>query len=908
MAYSIFLFLSRHLPGIVHGLMAFSFGATFLYTLPACAQGLSANQTISTKFEATIDSLSQQLKNAEDDTMRIHFMLQMAYEHNKAGKVDKAIQLDSQALALSMEKEMLMGIGASYTRLGIEHYRKGLPKAAARFYHKAFEAKAAMEDTVGMISVANNLGIIYLRTSDFIKADSTFMHSLSLCTNHPYALGHIYNNLSLVKFDLGENKASKDFARRAIQFFEAKKDPANQADAYGNLGIAYRSAGQYDSALYCYQQALDVYKIIKNKNGESRSLSNMAVIYQKRGDFRKAAELFLYALKIKREFADKGGESVVLQNLAKVHQAMKAYQDAKNYYQQAFKNWETLGNKRLMAKTYHDIGAIYQAQNLYDTAVDYYNKSKSLATAIGAKKSTILSLHSIGTIHHRLKAYDSAAVYYQNALRVDTLAGYVEEKAQIQYALAKTYGALGKESQSLQLVKAAYESAQAIGLVEVMRNTSELLARLYAKKKDYEKAFAYHKTFKAYSDSIFNSDNIKRITQLESEYTFEREKETLLADQEKEALAYEADLQSKQAWLYAVVGIGLAVCVLAIVYYRSLQRKKKANALLSEQYQQINEQKQVLSQQSASLKAVNEELKELSKAKEGLTHMIAHDMKNPLNTIMLCAHGISESSNFEQTHIEMASKQLLQMITNMLDVQKMEETTPQLKLSDIEADQLISNATKEVNQLAQAKSVTLSIAVDDYALLNVDQDMFVRVLVNLLTNAIKYSPSNSNVAIAAKYEEAQAIFSISDQGPGIPATYQAHVFDRYWQADAAKSGLAQSTGLGLAFCKLAVTAHNGHIEVFSEAGQGATFVVTLPAKAYVPLENALTPTDIISDLILAPERDKVLEFADRFSGLEIYQVSQLLMIMEEMESEGIDSKWKTMIKSAIEHCNEKEYH
>ena len=132
-----------------------------------------------------------------------------------------------------------------------------------------------------------------------------------------------------------------------------------------------------------------------------------------------------------------------------------------------------------------------------------------------------------------------------------------------------------------------------------------------------------------------------------------------------------------------------------------------------------------------------------------------------------------------------------------------------------------------MSSMAAAKQVELRFEVqDELPELWIDQEMIRRVLVNLMTNAIKYSPQGGQIYVIAGEQDGYIEFSVRDQGPGIPAKYQWRVFDKFARVQH-KNG-PSGVGLGLAFCRLAVEAHGGRIWVESPPEQGSTFSFTLP--------------------------------------------------------------------------------
>jgi signal transduction histidine kinase len=111
-----------------------------------------------------------------------------------------------------------------------------------------------------------------------------------------------------------------------------------------------------------------------------------------------------------------------------------------------------------------------------------------------------------------------------------------------------------------------------------------------------------------------------------------------------------------------------------------------------------------------------------------------------------------------------------------------------------------------------------------------DHDILLRVIINLLDNAIKFTAADGTISMGVEPKEDGVLFSIRDNGPGIPVAYQEKIFEKFGQVEIRQSARKYSTGLGLAFCKLAVEAHNGRIWVESEDGAGSTFFFEIPGS------------------------------------------------------------------------------
>jgi signal transduction histidine kinase len=170
---------------------------------------------------------------------------------------------------------------------------------------------------------------------------------------------------------------------------------------------------------------------------------------------------------------------------------------------------------------------------------------------------------------------------------------------------------------------------------------------------------------------------------------------------------------------------------------------------------------------------------------------------------------------------------LLAMVNDLLDVEKMESGSAQLHRVELSADALVAGALEQVATLAvEAETELITKMAPGMRPFSGDQNKLTRTLVNLIANAIKFARAGK-VTISVAEEKENIRFAISDTGDGIPASAFERIFEKFAQLDSRRGG----TGLGLAFCKLAVEAHGGTIKVESSPGTGSTFSFTIPIAA-----------------------------------------------------------------------------
>jgi len=239
------------------------------------------------------------------------------------------------------------------------------------------------------------------------------------------------------------------------------------------------------------------------------------------------------------------------------------------------------------------------------------------------------------------------------------------------------------------------------------------------------------------------------------------------------------------------------------------------------------------------IEALYEKLRALDKSKEDLTRMIVHDLRTPLTAVIGGMQSLEELGDLNEDQKELADMaasgglSLLGMINNLLDISKMESGAINLDYDDLSPDELVASAVAQVTSLVQDKELVLSLDIGPaLPRFDGDEDKLRRVLVNLLGNAIKFTPANGAVTVVVQLCEttSELQFAVRDTGEGIPPEAFEHIFEKFGQVESRHGGRQMSTGLGLTFCKLAVEAHRGRIWVESVLGNGSTFYFTIPVR------------------------------------------------------------------------------
>ncbi len=230
----------------------------------------------------------------------------------------------------------------------------------------------------------------------------------------------------------------------------------------------------------------------------------------------------------------------------------------------------------------------------------------------------------------------------------------------------------------------------------------------------------------------------------------------------------------------------------------------------------------------AEVKRQRDDLQRLQLQKDQLTAFLVHDLKNPVNAIELNTERLvrdpaaSERSRSAASAIRNETRALMRMILNLLDLSRSDEGRLTPARAAIDLSSHVAAVLDELQPAATAANVELATQLGDVRELDADPSLLQRVLANLVENAIRHSPEDSQVTISVKRVGTATELRVADRGNGVPEALRAQVFGRFETA-----GGTRNRGLGLTFCKVAIEAHGGEIWI-EDASPGAVFCMRIP--------------------------------------------------------------------------------
>jgi signal transduction histidine kinase/Tfp pilus assembly protein PilF len=656
-----------------------------------------------------------------------------------------------------------------------------------------------------------------------------------------------------------DGKQADGYIREAIALAERSRFKHGLALAYRRLGNLMRVESRYFEGLKANQLALQLYSELNDLEGKASVLSNTGEIYEGQGNYARALEFYFRAFDIDQKLGDSSGAAVTINNIGIIYERQGNIQEALTWYLRALPLYER-HRKGSVVIILGDIGVAYRKLRLYSEAKLYLEREKIIAVEEQEYGSQAHALLNLGMIESDLGSHTAATSLFQESLNAAQQGNRPRLLTESLLELGKVYLATKKYPDALLNTQRALDTAEQYGLKAHIRDAAQSLAIIYHKSGNDKKAFELQLLFIRYKDSVDTEEANRKLVSYEFDVKL-KEQQT-----ENEVLRQE---QSAQRTMTIVVACGFAVSSMLLFFaVRSDFRRKRA-------YQELSEQKKLVDSQAFTIESANQELQNINQAlirqqdmletqaqeielansalqeknnaleslnmeKNEFLGIVSHDLKNPISAIILSVSMVKryvERMDIQEIisqmmTIEKTASYMLRTLIQLLDVQILEEgkITAHNVLVDISAT--ILSVVEEYYFRAEQKNISFVCDVSaEHIQIQCDNALLWRVLDNLISNSVKYSPQGKTIFVRLQSSDKAVRFEIQDEGPGITSEDKTKLFGKFARLSAQPTGGEHSTGLGLSIVKKMVEAMNGRVWCESEVGKGATFIVELPVSS-----------------------------------------------------------------------------
>ncbi|MDB5283637.1 MAG: ATP-binding region ATPase domain protein, partial [Bacteroidota bacterium] len=628
--------------------------------------------------------------------------------------------------------------------------------------------------------------------------------SLFIAVSNQKGIAYTYNIMGRIYFRQGDHSMALVRHFAALKMNEEAGDKLGMANSRSGVGIAYLHQRNFPEALSNFISSLRIREEIGDKRGIAAAYDDLGRAYVEQNNYTEALSNQLTALNIREEIGDKEGIANSLENVGMVYRRQTNYTEALSNFFACLKiREETSSNGQIkdkpgIAAAHNMIGVVYIIQGNYEGALSHIMSSLKINEEIGYTEGIGRSYHNIGKVYHGQGDHPKALSNALASLKILEDIGSNVGVCGANIFIGKIYTSLSNYVSAAQHLSRGLKKAEAIGS-KILR--MEALEALYELKKAEGKgieALTYHEQFTAAEKELNNEESSKKISGLQFSYQIDKkEREILFERKKKEALQVAYDLLDKE--------------------------KKEA------EFQQKRAEQ-------------SERFKQMFLAN------MSHEIRTPLNAVvgmtnLLLSVPQSEKNLRYLNAIRHSSDSLLVVINDVLNLSKIEAGKLMLENIPFGLIQQVEILGEMFELRARENKIKFSVACARGIpeTLSGDPNRINQVLINLLSNAFKFTHKGSIALSVTVAGQDQYRFSIADTGIGIASEKLEIIFEDFQQADSSTTRQYGGTGLGLTISKQLVELMGGKIEVKSKLGKGSEFSFVI---ALQPVEKAdLTPPD-----------------------------------------------------------------
>lgn len=673
----------------------------------------------------------------------------------------------------------------------------------------------------------------------YAKIDSLYTSLSSVSSNTEKS--DIYNQLAWQYHEISQYDSMLYYAEQALSMSRKNNYGKGQVKGLNHIGLYFYITGNYIQAIQHCKHALQQSEEIGYLQGIADSYNYLGLIYIDRGNYIKAIDYQQKFLDLSQKIGNKKGIADAHSNIGLAYLKQTIYDKAMSYYSKALALQKEIDNKSGIGYSLHNIGTIYQGQGNFDEALKYFHQTLKVREEIEDKRGIIYLLISFSTIYQEQGNYEVAISYALDGLEKSGKINFNWGKMESLIAIGNNYHYMHQNKKAIQYLSDALNIASKLSALKQAERICQLLHKCYFQLGEYKQAYNYQGLSNQYKDSLKTEAQIRRLAQIESTYKIsKKEAENKLLIQEN----YVQDLQIKRQNTIVLSVLLIVALLIGIVYllYKGNIRKKHINLQLRHKNHEIRiQQSEILAQseqiiqQNRELAKANAVLEELNQEKDNLIGVVAHDLRAPLNKVkgiteLIPLSGpVNEDQGYYLKMIDDVVDSGNRLIAELLEVSNLDSYKVQFHIAPFELQSFVKELLYNYELPAQKKQIQINLDhMDEEMIIQTDRDALRRILENLISNAIKFSSSNTQIQVSLFHNEKLTKICVKDEGPGINEEDRKNLFKKFQKLSAQPTGGESSTGLGLYIVKELTERLGGTISVVTEPKKGTEFIVKLP--------------------------------------------------------------------------------
>jgi signal transduction histidine kinase len=662
-----------------------------------------------------------------------------------------------------------------------------------------------------------------------------------------------------------ESPQALALAQQALALARQLHDARGEAAAQLQLAFFYRLRAQYGPAQQAAQQAQQLFARLGNQGQEARSYMQLSTMENLQGNPVPALTLGLRGLRLAEQAGDPKILGRLQATLGTLYISLEDYPAALALSRAALQSAQQIHDSVMIAAMLGSLGNIYAGQKKWPQALRYYQQAQEIERQLHDEVNQDVQGVNIADVYRQQGRYALARATARPVYASIVARHSARELPGIQWLLADVYDKLGQPDSALALARPSFALAQQLGDKSTLRDASDLLAQLYARRGAYAAAYRYKGLAAAYKDTLTGEATQRKTTGLRYGYELEKKQSQIaLLTKSRQLQEQQSARQRQQVYLLLLGLVGVAGA--AGLFWRNAVLRQRANLRLGAKNAEIARQRDALDQALLTLQATQGQLiqKEKMASLGELTAGIAHEIQNPLNFVTNFAdvstelvQELAEAQSQPRRDASLEADLLGDLTQNLQKISQHGQRASRIVRGMLEhsrqgggerrsapvnalAQEYLALAYQGLRTKAPSFQAELQIALaPDLPKVEAMPTELGRVLLNLCNNAF-YAVQQRQLAGEAGYVPTigvrtrqvgqQVEVQVTDNGTGMSAEVQAKVFQPFFTTKPAGEG----TGLGLSLSYDIITqGHGGTLTVESQPGQGSTFTISLPVLVEV---------------------------------------------------------------------------
>ncbi len=614
---------------------------------------------------------------------------------------------------------------------------------------------------------------------------------------------------------------------KAIYLAEKKQDQKEVMKAKYGFSRALSQIGKWSEAIALLNEIIDYASTQGDSAMLAKAVMGKGLNYEQFADYETSLQLYYRALAIDEAIGDQHRIGLVHTNIGMTFLRLHRYAEALTEFQTAWQISNTENDQEGILTNTLNIGVVHQKLGEFDLATTAYQHSLTTAKSIGSWFDIAILTSNLGTVAMQQGRREEALRLLQRAYAIEDSIGFENDLPHTVNSLAELYLEMEDYAMAIDKGMESVRLSQRFQRRDQLSEAYHILSRAYAGKQQYAEAYDYLLRFKTISDSVYSAESDKAISNLKIQY------ETTLKENKIKQLTSDniKSRTTQHIYLWATI---LVLITGASLIYALMTRRNRDKVIIAKE-------------------------RELHELQNRFFANISHEFRTPLTLILAPIHhlirqfkGTKEESAFRG--IQKNADRLLHLINEILDLAKLDKNVFELHKEVVNASRMIKGVCSSFDSLAASRHIQYSYDLMDPICLEADVKRLEIVMINLISNAFKFTPDFGIIKITGRVEENDhsLILLIADSGSGISPENLPRIFDRYYHDDRESHADVEGVGIGLALSKQIIDLHGGKIEVVSKIHEGSTFAITLPAIRENPADGDELPEEPATENDNAP--------------------------------------------------------